>query len=65
MKLTQKTFPGSAARAAKECRIFYFCGPDEAGASDAANRIAAMLGEAEKVELTRRGTAARSREACG
>ncbi|ABD27652.1 DNA polymerase III, delta subunit [Novosphingobium aromaticivorans DSM 12444] len=52
MKLTQKTFPGSAARAAKECRIFYFCGPDEAGASDAANRIAAMLGEAEKVELT-------------
>lgn len=52
MKLTQKTFPGSAARAAKECRIFYFCGPDEAGASDAANRIAAMLGDAEKVELT-------------
>lgn len=32
--------------------MFYFCGPDEAGASDAANRIAAMLGEAEKVELT-------------
>ena len=52
MKLTQKTFPGSAARAAKVCRIFYFCGQDEAGASDAANRIAAMLGEAEKVELT-------------
>ena len=52
MKLTQKTFAGSAARAARECRIFYFCGPDEAGASDAAGRIAAMLGDAEKVEMT-------------
>ncbi len=52
MKLTQKNFGSSAARAAKESRIFYFCGPDEAGASDAANRIAALLGEAEKVEMT-------------
>lgn len=52
MKLTQKTFAGSAAKAARECRIFYFCGPDEAGAGDAANRIAAMLGDGEKVELT-------------
>lgn len=52
MKLTQKNFGSSAVRAAKECRIFYFCGPDEAGASDAANRIAALLGEAEKVEMT-------------
>lgn len=52
MKLTQKNFAASAARAAKECRIFYFCGPDEAGASDAAARIAALLGEAEKVEIT-------------
>nr|WP_221214567.1 DNA polymerase III subunit delta [Novosphingobium hassiacum] len=50
--MTQKNFGTSAARAAKECRIFYFCGPDEAGASDAANRIAALLGEAEKVEMT-------------
>ena len=52
MKLTQKTFAGSAAKAARECRIFYFCGPDEAGAGDAANRIAAMLGDGEKVELS-------------
>lgn len=52
VKLTQKTFAGSAARVARECRIFYFCGPDEAGASDAANRIVAMLGEAEKVEMS-------------
>lgn len=52
MKLTQKTFLSGAAKAARECRIFYFCGPDEAGASDAANRIASLLGDAEKVELT-------------
>lgn len=52
MKLTQKNFLSSAARAARECRVFYFCGPDEAGASDAAARIASLLGDAEKVEMT-------------
>lgn len=55
MKVTQKNFASSAARAVKDCRIFYFCGPDESGASDAAARIAALLveslGAAEKVEL--------------
>lgn len=52
MKLTQKNFLSSAARAARECRVFYFCGPDESGASDAANRIASLLGDAEKVEMS-------------
>lgn len=52
MKLTQKTFAGSAARVVRECRIFYFCGPDESGASDAAARIAGLLGEAERIELS-------------
>ncbi len=56
MKVTQKTFASSAARAAKDCRIFYFCGPDESGASDAAAKIAALIiaasGAAEKVDLT-------------
>ncbi|MEL0250409.1 MAG: DNA polymerase III subunit delta [Novosphingobium sp.] len=52
MKLTQKTFAGSAARVARECRIFYFCGPDESGASDAAAKIAGLLGEAERIELS-------------
>lgn len=51
MKVTQKNFAASAARAVKDCRIFYFCGPDESGASDAAAKIAGMLGEAEKVDL--------------
>jgi DNA polymerase-3 subunit delta len=43
MKLTQSTFAGSVARAVRECRIFYFCGPDEAGAHDAAQAIVARL----------------------
>ncbi|MGV3513206.1 MAG: DNA polymerase III subunit delta [Novosphingobium sp.] len=51
MKVTQKNFAASAGRAVKDCRIFYFCGPDESGASDAAARIAGMLGDAEKVDL--------------
>ena len=52
MKVTQKNFWANAARAVKDCRIFYFCGPDESGASDAAAKIAGMLGEAEKVDLS-------------
>lgn len=51
MKATQKTFAGMAARAAQECKVFYFCGPDEAGAAEAAARIAMMLGEAERIDL--------------
>lgn len=51
MKVTQKNFAASAARAARDCRVFYFCGPDESGASDAAARIAGMFGEAERVDL--------------
>ena len=52
MKATQKNFAGTAARAARECRVFYFCGPDEAGAGDAAQKIAGLLGEAERVEIS-------------
>ena len=52
MKATQKTFAGTAQRAARECRVFYFCGPDEAGAADAAARIAELLGPAERVDLS-------------
>lgn len=51
MKATQKTFAGMATRAAREARVFYFCGPDEAGASDAAARIADLLGPTERVEI--------------
>ncbi len=41
-----------AQRAVRECRTFYFCGPDEAGASDAAARIAELLGDAERIEFS-------------
>jgi len=38
--------------AVREARIFFFCGPDEAGASAAANRVAAALPDpGERIEL--------------
>lgn len=53
MKATQKDFAATAPRAARQCRTFFFCGPDEAGAAAAAARIAAMLDEpGERVELS-------------
>lgn len=52
MKATQKNFAQTASRAAREAKVFYFCGPDEAGASDAAAKIAELLGPAERVELS-------------
>ena len=53
MKATQRDFASLASRAARQCKVFFFCGQDEAGASAAAARIAAMLGDAgERVELS-------------
>ena len=53
MKATQKDFKGLAARAASEARVFFFCGPDEAGASDAAHTIAGLLADpGERIELS-------------
>lgn len=52
MKLTQKNFASQSLKAAEACGIFFFCGPDEAGASAAANRIVEQLADAgERVEL--------------
>lgn len=52
MKATQKDFAGLAARAAEQVRVFFFCGPDEAGASDAAAKIVSLLVDpGERVEL--------------
>jgi DNA polymerase-3 subunit delta len=39
VKATQRDFNSVASRAAQQCSIFFFCGPDEAGASAAAIRI--------------------------
>jgi DNA polymerase-3 subunit delta len=55
VKATQKNFAAQMTRAAAEASVFYFCGPDEAGASDAAARlsthIGAQQGTFERVEL--------------
>jgi len=53
VKATQRDFRQAAARAARECRIFFFCGPDEAGAAAAAAAIAALLPyPGERIDLT-------------
>ena len=53
MKLTNRDFAAKAKGAARDCGIFFFCGPDEAGASAAANELVAMLPEpGERIELT-------------
>lgn len=53
MKATQRDFGGVANRAARDCAIFFFCGPDEAGASAAAGRIIALLDSpGERIELS-------------
>ena len=45
MKATQRDFASVAARAAGAARVFFFCGPDEAGAQDAAAKILALIQE--------------------
>jgi len=53
VKATQRDFAQTAQRAAAQCTIFYFCGPDEAGASAAAQRVVELLSEAgERVEIS-------------
>lgn len=53
MKLTNRDFASKARSAARDCGIFFFCGPDEAGASAAANDLVTLLPEAgERIELS-------------
>ncbi|WP_336985417.1 DNA polymerase III subunit delta [Altererythrobacter aquiaggeris] len=53
MKATQKDFRTVARRAARQCRIFFFCGPDEAGASAAALQVLELLDHpGERIELS-------------
>jgi len=52
VKATQKDFLRGPPAGATSCRMFFFCGPDEAGASAAAQRIAAALPDpGERIEL--------------
>jgi DNA polymerase III subunit delta len=53
VKATQKDFARAAAKAASTARVFFFCGPDEGGAQDAAAHIAALLGDiGERIEFS-------------
>ena len=53
MRATQKDFVTVAPRAARDARVAFFCGPDEAGAAAAAERLIALLPDAgERVELS-------------
>jgi len=53
MKATQKDFASLAPRAAREARVFFFCGPDEAGVFEAAARIVELLDDpGERIELS-------------
>lgn len=53
MKANQRDFASVAARAAGAARVFFFCGPDEAGAQDAATKILSLLPDpGERIELS-------------
>lgn len=53
MKLKNSDFAGRLPAGIERHAIFFFCGPDEAGASAAANRLAAALPDAgDRVELS-------------
>lgn len=53
MKATQRDFRNVAPRAISQASIFFFCGPDEAGASAAAQQMIGMLDDAgERVEIS-------------
>lgn len=53
VKATQKNFAKAARDAARTCRTFYFCGPDEAGAWVAATTMVSLIPDAgERVELS-------------
>lgn len=53
MKATQRDFARTAPQAASRCTMFFFCGPDEAGANAAAEQVVSELPDAgERVELS-------------
>jgi DNA polymerase-3 subunit delta len=53
VKATQRDFAGMAQRAAAGAKVFFFCGPDEAGAHDAAMKIVSLLPDpGERIELS-------------
>lgn len=52
MKATQKDFAAVAPRAVNEARVFFLCGPDEAGVQEAVGRIVGLLeSPGERIDL--------------
>jgi len=52
VKATQKDFASVAQKAIGKARVFFFCGPDEAGTHDAAARIVSLLDDpGERIEM--------------
>ncbi|MEY4237483.1 MAG: hypothetical protein RL339_84, partial [Pseudomonadota bacterium] len=52
MKATQKDFRSIAPRAVREARVFFLCGPDDAGIQDAALQLIALLPDpGERIDL--------------
>jgi DNA polymerase III subunit delta len=53
VKATNKDFASVAQRAVASARVFFLCGPDEAGAADAATRIVELLAQpGERIEMS-------------
>lgn len=53
MRATQRDFARVAEKAGATCKLFFLCGPDEAGASAAAAKLIAALPDAgERVEIS-------------
>lgn len=53
MKTNQKNFAKAARDAARTCKVFFFCGPDESGAWAAVKTVVDLLPDAgERVELS-------------
>ena len=52
MKATQKDFKSIAPRAVREAKVFFLCGPDDAGIQDAAQHLVTLLPDpGERIEL--------------
>ncbi len=52
MKATQKDFKSIAPRAMREAKVFFLCGPDDAGIQDAAQHLVTLLPDpGERIEL--------------
>ncbi len=65
MKATQRDFANVAPKAAAACKVFFFCGQDEAGASAAADRIVSLLEGGYSLQGLASGTAAHVRALMG